>query len=443
VAVISRNFTSALKSATRILENHPELSFDIEEALLSLKEVGDLERRLAAFNTSRQEKETVSVAERDISNVLASAKLSKVQAYQGLGTGALSALPLMDRQAFQNNSSSYINQEFASQPLWETTTYGTTGFPISIYSSAGFYFDQLFLSLIKISSRVGFNAERNRVYAAHVTDTHGQRITVNPMGRNEATIRLIIDQFDDNSIRQASRILIDLQPCILCARSEIIEVLAQFSECSQYRPELVVCSGSFLEDERRERFKHFFSCPVVNAYGLTEFGPVASECSATPGWLHIDRSIVHHEFAADSEVHPTHELVLSSVSNMAMPLLRYRTGDIVRVENNMCICGSVDPQVSMSSGRLVPTFKRRSGRLFSPTIFNGLSASLPIAKYQVIQENINQLVVLIHPRVGALSDLIEPTLRYVQSASRNEFDVRVGHLESYSSSNFQRYKCMI
>jgi hypothetical protein len=91
----------------------------------------------------------------------------------------------------------------------------------------------------------------------------------------------------------------------------------------------------------------------------------------------------------------------------------------------------------------VPTFKRRSGRLFSPTIFNGLSASLPIAKYQVIQENINQLVVLIHPRVGALSDLIEPTLRYVQSASRNEFDVRVGHLESYSSSNFQRYKCMM
>jgi len=80
--VISRNFTSALKSATRILENHPELSFDIEEALLSLKEVGDLERRLAAFNTSRREKETVSVAERDISNVLASAKLSKVQAYQ-------------------------------------------------------------------------------------------------------------------------------------------------------------------------------------------------------------------------------------------------------------------------------------------------------------------------------------------------------------------------
>ena len=83
---------------------------------------------------------------------------------------------------------------------------------------------------------------------------------------------------------------------------------------------------------------------VVDHHGMTETGPVTVECSATPGLLHI----IEHAFIAEVIDPNTQkklsfgsigELVLSSIGRAGCPLLRYRTGDIVQLNNQKCACG--------------------------------------------------------------------------------------------------------
>jgi phenylacetate-CoA ligase len=85
---------------------------------------------------------------------------------------------------------------------------------------------------------------------------------------------------------------------------------------------------------------------VIDHHGMTEVGPVTYECPLHPGALHIMEAaffaeIIHPETCERVELGQTGELVLTNLGRVGSPLLRYRTGDIVRrAEAVSCACGS-------------------------------------------------------------------------------------------------------
>lgn len=98
-------------------------------------------------------------------------------------------------------------------------------------------------------------------------------------------------------------------------------------------------------------------CVVTNNYGMTEFfGPgVSGECEFRQG-MHISEDIVYPEIIDPNtgevlEDGNQGELVLTSLYREAMPLLRYRTGDITTLSHEECSCGR-------TSVRMEPPFSR-------------------------------------------------------------------------------------
>ncbi len=87
---------------------------------------------------------------------------------------------------------------------------------------------------------------------------------------------------------------------------------------------------------------------VFDHHGMTEVGPVSFECPARPGVLHvIDTSyiaeIIHPQTGAPALPGETGELILTNLGRVGSPLLRYRTGDIVRASHDgLCDCGRFD-----------------------------------------------------------------------------------------------------
>jgi phenylacetate-CoA ligase len=93
------------------------------------------------------------------------------------------------------------------------------------------------------------------------------------------------------------------------------------------------------------------SAPVLNSSG-TEVGPVTYECPAQPGVLHVIEAGYYPEIIDPKSGNPTlsdepGELVLTTLGRIASPLLRYRTGDLVKrgtrnAERGTgpCACGS-------------------------------------------------------------------------------------------------------
>ena len=84
---------------------------------------------------------------------------------------------------------------------------------------------------------------------------------------------------------------------------------------------------------------------VFDHHGMTEVGPVTYQCPAQPGVLHVLESAYLPEViepGSGAAVSPgeTGELVLTTLDRIGSPLLRYRTGDLVKPrQRSLCACG--------------------------------------------------------------------------------------------------------
>jgi phenylacetate-CoA ligase len=85
---------------------------------------------------------------------------------------------------------------------------------------------------------------------------------------------------------------------------------------------------------------------VFDHHGMTEVGPVTYECPLEPGAIHIIESAYFAEFLEPGHLAPVPpgqpgELVLTTLTRIDSPLVRYRTGDLVKARpaDRPCRCG--------------------------------------------------------------------------------------------------------
>ncbi|MDK2876459.1 MAG: phenylacetate-CoA ligase [Archaeoglobaceae archaeon] len=110
-------------------------------------------------------------------------------------------------------------------------------------------------------------------------------------------------------------------------------------------------------ENTRKRLEDAFNIKAYDSYGLSEMnGPgVAFECKEQQG-LHIWADHYFIEVVDPKTGEPVGEgekgeLVLTALTKEAMPILRYRTGDITILENEKCACGRTHPRLLRILGR--------------------------------------------------------------------------------------------
>jgi len=86
----------------------------------------------------------------------------------------------------------------------------------------------------------------------------------------------------------------------------------------------------------RERIEEVWGARVYDHYGMTEVGPVAVEAADQPGKMYLLESEYLAEVLLPGRNSPPSpgepgELVLTNLSRIGSPLIRYRTGDVVRL----------------------------------------------------------------------------------------------------------------
>ncbi len=110
-------------------------------------------------------------------------------------------------------------------------------------------------------------------------------------------------------------------------------------------------------EESRKRIEEFYGVDAFNSYGLSEMcGPgVAFECPEKAG-MHIweDRYFVEViDPKTEKPVGPgvEGELVLTTLDREAMPMIRYRTRDLVKLFADPCPCGRTHRRIGRITGR--------------------------------------------------------------------------------------------
>lgn len=153
----------------------------------------------------------------------------------------------------------------------------------------------------------------------------------------------------------------------------------------------------------KERIETAWGARLYDHYGMTEVGPVACECYENPGGMHVleEEYIAEVLDPATGQPAMEGELVITNLGRMGSPLIRYRTGDVVRGDRSACPCGrSWLRLVGGVCGRTDDMLHVRGNNLYPSAIEAVVRRFADVAEFRLIVE-----------RVGELADLrveIEP-----------------------------------
>jgi phenylacetate-CoA ligase len=163
----------------------------------------------------------------------------------------------------------------------------------------------------------------------------------------------------------------------------------------------------------KDKIEKIFSLDAYDSYGLSEMnGPgVAFECKEKCG-MHLweDNFIMEVIDPEDFEVRregETGELVLTTLNREAMPILRYRTGDLTRIYPDPCRCGRVHRRISRIKGRVDDMFILRGVNIF-PSEVERILMNIPEVgrNYQIVLERhggLDEMKVILEIKKGFFS----------------------------------------
>jgi len=160
----------------------------------------------------------------------------------------------------------------------------------------------------------------------------------------------------------------------------------------------------------RAGLENAWGARVFDHTGMTEIGPCGFECVEAPGAVHLIESEFIVEVIDPSTAQPVAdgdpgELVLTNLGRWGSPLIRYRTGDQVRLVRSRCACGRWFARLDGGIlGRLDDMLIIRGHNVF-PAAVEGVVRRFPeVAEFRLVVDHAGVLADLridVEARAGA------------------------------------------
>ena len=192
----------------------------------------------------------------------------------------------------------------------------------------------------------------------------------------------------------------DLSATILCCTPSYAAYIGETMKEMGLTPDQIPLKAGIFgaeawSEEMRQDIQNTLGIKAYDIYGLTELsGPgVSFECSAQTG-MHIneDHFIAEIIDPNTGEVLPAGEkgeLVFTSITKEAFPLLRYRTRDICMLTREKCSCGRTHVKMSKPMGRSDDMLIVKGVNVFPSQIETVLLEQGYPANYQIIVDRVN------------------------------------------------------
>ena len=321
----------------------------------------------------------------------------------------ISDIPLLDKSDITSNFQALQAQDNHKRLLHKNSSGGSTGEPVTIiqdkvYSNwseaVKLLFDKWSGHLlsdrkIRLWGSIRDLAALKDNYKLRLlkwlySEVHLNSFKMTP--REMSKYILTINKFRPNQILSYSESIYELANYIISKGENV------------YSPNAIMTSAGTLFPNMRETIQHAFKCPVFNRYGSREVGDIACECEKHTG-LHISIPTHYVETlkpdGSNAGYDELGEIVITSLVNFAMPLMRYRIGDMGVLSRQRCSCGRTWPVLKEIAGRVTDVFRRQDGGVVAPEFFIHLIGvelnSGWIQKFQVIQKQHKLLQIRIIP----------------------------------------------
>lgn len=330
------------------------------------------------------------------------------------------ALPFLTREDVNNHLDALVSS--GSHKLHPESTGGSTGQPMQFFVGDSFWW---WNAALEFRGRCWYGV-REGDKMAWVWGAEGDMPGWSRRERLKARImrRRYLNAFSMTEAKMQSfaRMLARWQPAMFRAYPSALCLFAQYIKdrgIASLHPKLVETTAEKVTNPQRQLLEEVFHCPVADCYSSRELGVIAYQCET--GGMHVCETR-YLEIVADGKVVPPGqlgEIVVTSLTQFALPFVRYKIGDLGIYEVGSCACGRGMPVLQEIVGRTSDLLVTSDGQFVHSTFLARTFRVKPeVVRYQVYQPDRQHLEV----RLVCKQDVDSTWLRGV----RDELQARFG-----------------
>src|SRR5439155_1254716 len=313
------------------------------------------------------------------------------------GPEDLAQIPILDKETVRQNPERFVDERLDLRRLYTSLTSGSSGTPIRVFQTQTFEpIEEAFLA--RQWRWAGFSPTDRRVKIRGDLLLPASMDSARPWRRNLASreLRMSAYHLSPTTVQAYVDRIRGFRPRAIIAYPSSVSSLAALARDAVPRLQvpLVFTSSETLSPAQRGLIEDAFGARVFDHYGMTEGAVAIQECER--GTYHVipEYGVTELLPVGDDASGELREVVSTGLINRAMPLLRYRTGDIVRIkqDDGRCACGRHFTAVREILGRQEDIVQAASGAWVGRLnfVFGGLSG---VVEAQIEQEANHDIVV--------------------------------------------------
>jgi phenylacetate-CoA ligase len=311
-------------------------------------------------------------------------------------------LPIVEKSAIRHNRMAFVHESTPINKLWLHATSGSTGAPLLYYHDR--------------SATRAHQAIADALMAMHGCYLGERRVRfsgvyVAPYVQTKPPFWMFVDFYRQlqcssyhlsaATYRHYLRAMREARVVYGTGYATSWHLLASFiSESGETPPRLqaLFTDSEGMSLEQQAITERAFGCPVFQTYGLGETGQIGMQCAAKRYHVLTQACIIEILDDADNPVRPgeTGQIVVTDLTSMVTPFIRYRTGDLATLAADVCPCGWHSPSWTEIVGRVDDRIKTPEGRWIG-RLSHVTKPGVGVRESQIVQTAIDRVVIRVVP----------------------------------------------
>ncbi|HYI11913.1 MAG TPA: glycosyltransferase [Thermoanaerobaculia bacterium] len=323
----------------------------------------------------------------------------------------LQKLPMLTKASLRENL--YFDlfaDNHRKKEMLKIATSGSTGEPLVLYADRR-QLEMRWASTFRSAEWTGWRFGDRQARLWHQTLGMSKTQVVREFLDAWFMRRLFIPAYEmsDDNIRELIEKLRRFKPVLIDGYAEIFNFLAHYARKNGIKglePKAIMTSAQIMPPQVREVIEREFKTSVFDKYGSREFSGIAYECDHHQGHHIMAESYIVEILKDGRPAKPGElgEIVITDLNNFAVPLIRYRIGDLAVAMNpdDVCTCGRGLPRIGRIEGRSQAIVLCANGTWLPGTFFAHFFKDYEFAvrQYQIVQRVKDAIDLKIVPENG-------------------------------------------
>lgn len=402
------------------------------------------------LNEYKSREELTKLQQTLLKQVLENA-IQSVPFYKKLGITepVLAEFPVLNRNKIAQSPLDFVSSRYSKKELMTIYTGGSTGTPLGV-------------CLTKDIRRKSY-AFWNRFYRSFGVSIHDRKATF--LGRkiqnpddnkppfwrlNLAGNQLLFSSFHmtEQNLPYYIEKLNKFRPKIVEGYPLSVFCIAEFICDNEIKLEFTlrgICTSSEnFTKAQRAIIEKAFGCKVYDQYGSAESVIFAGDCEYGNKHISVEygvAEVLKEDGSIASE--GTGELIVTSLLNDAMPLIRYRIGDLGKISQKSCPCGRNTPILEELSGKVGAIIVSRGKSVSTAAIAFAFEYLEGVSKAQIIQNEPEKILVKLVAKQGFTQEKQEFMEWELRKMLSPDLEIDVELVDDIASSDNGKYQMVI